>query len=187
MRQIIESGDGILCNEYKMVLFPGDDLLAYCRPRGLPIGNLTSQFWSNCYLHPLDMLIKRELGCRAYLRYVDDFALFANNKSTPWSWKKRIISKLAELRLKAHQNSAQVCPVSNGIPWLGFVVYPAYRRVKRRKVVHSSKHLTNSFDQWQAGKISFAEFDARIKGWVNHVKYADSRGLRKHLFRRFVW
>ena len=54
--------------------FPGDDLLAICRPRGLPIGNLTSQFWSNCYLHPFDQFVTRELGCRAYLRYVDDCA-----------------------------------------------------------------------------------------------------------------
>ena len=64
-----------------MVWFPGDDLLAACRPRGLPIGNLTSQFWSNCYLHPFDLFVKRELGCRAYLRYVDDFALFADTAS----------------------------------------------------------------------------------------------------------
>ena len=79
--RIIASGDGVLEQEYTMVWFPGDDLLAACRPRGLPIGNLTSQFWSNCYLHPLDLFIKRELGCRAYLRYVDDMALFADTKA----------------------------------------------------------------------------------------------------------
>jgi retron-type reverse transcriptase len=43
---ILASGDGVLAHEYTMVYFPGDDLLAACRPRGLPIGNLTSQFWS---------------------------------------------------------------------------------------------------------------------------------------------
>jgi hypothetical protein len=46
--RIIASGDRILEREYEMVWFPGDDLFAICRPRGLPIGNLTSQFWSNC-------------------------------------------------------------------------------------------------------------------------------------------
>lgn len=77
---ILNSGEGVLADEYKMVYFQNNSLLALTRPRGLPIGNLTSQFWSNCYLNPLDWFITRELGCRAYLRYVDDMALFSNNK-----------------------------------------------------------------------------------------------------------
>ena len=71
---IVGSGRGVLDDEYRYVRFSGDDLLAVCRPRGLPIGNLTSQFWSNCFLHPFDQFVTRGLGCRAYLRYVDDFA-----------------------------------------------------------------------------------------------------------------
>lgn len=70
--KILASGLGVLSEEYKMVYFPGDDLTAALRPRGLPIGNLTSQFWSNCYLNPLDHFVKRELNCQAYERYVDD-------------------------------------------------------------------------------------------------------------------
>ena len=68
VRLVIASGAGVLEDEYEQVFFPGDDLLAACRARGLPIGNLTSQFWSNCYLHPFDQFVTRELGCRAYLR-----------------------------------------------------------------------------------------------------------------------
>ena len=60
---ILESGDGVLDKEYEMVWFPGDDLLAANRPRGLPIGNLTSQFWANCFLDPIDHFVKRELRC----------------------------------------------------------------------------------------------------------------------------
>jgi len=76
--RIIASGDGVLEQDYEMVWFPGDDLLAACRPRGLPIGNLTSQFWSNVYLHPFDQFATRELGCRAYLRYADSWGLRAH-------------------------------------------------------------------------------------------------------------
>ncbi len=63
--RILESGVGILDEAYDMVWFPGDDLLAAGRPRGLPIGNLTSQFWANCYLNPFDHFVKRELHCKA--------------------------------------------------------------------------------------------------------------------------
>ena len=79
---ILRSGAGALAGEYDMVYFPGDDLFAVNRPRGLPIGNLTSQFWANCYLNEFDHFVTRELGCAAYLRFVDDFLLFANDKST---------------------------------------------------------------------------------------------------------
>ena len=58
-------------------------------PHGLPIGNLTSQFWSNCYLNSLDWFVWRELGCQAYVRYVDDFVLFADSKKQLWQWRKK--------------------------------------------------------------------------------------------------
>ena len=75
IQQIIDSGRGVLDDQYTMVYFPGDDLLATNRQRGLLIGNLTSQFWSNVYLNPLDWFVQRELGCKAYLRYADTWGL----------------------------------------------------------------------------------------------------------------
>jgi hypothetical protein len=66
----------MLRDAYDMVYFPGDDLFAVLRPRGLPIGNLTSQFWANVYLNPFDHFIKRILRCHGYVRYVDDLLFF---------------------------------------------------------------------------------------------------------------
>ena len=59
---ILAGGEKVLDEAYDMVYFPGDDLLAALRPRGLPIGNLTSQFWSNCYLNHLDWFVARRPG-----------------------------------------------------------------------------------------------------------------------------
>lgn len=183
---IIDSGEGILEEEYPMHWFPGDDLLAVCRPRGLPIGNLTSQFWSNCYLNPFDHFVKRELQCTAYLRYVDDFALFSDSKHQLWEWKQAIIKRLQKLRLVIHESKTQVLPVSCGIPWLGFVVYPTHRRLKARKVRNTTRHLSEKMNAWYKGEISFAELDASVQGWINHVRYADSWGLRKHVFNKIA-
>ena len=124
--RIIASGDRVLEREYEMVWFPGDDLWAACRPRGLPIGNLTSQFWSNCYMNPLDQFVTREMRCGAYLRYVDDMALFSDSKTELWECKAGIVERLRRLRLTVHEGSAQVAPVAMGVPWLGFVVYPLW-------------------------------------------------------------
>ena len=170
-----------------MVYFPGDDLFAACRPRGLPIGNLTSQFWSNCYMNPLDQFIRRELRCPAYLRYVDDMALFSNDQRELWEWKSAIVERLQSLRLTIHAGSAQVQPVAAGIPWLGFVVFPTHRLLKARKAVEATRRLGEKFEAWQAGDITFAEFDASVDGWINHVRYADTWGLRGHVLERFTW
>jgi RNA-directed DNA polymerase len=185
--KIVASGDRVLEQEYEMIWFPGDDLFAVCRPRGLPIGNLTSQFWSNCYLNPLDQFIKRELRCRAYLRYVDDMALFSNSKQELWDARNAIVERLQSLRLTVHSGSAQVQRVTTGVPWLGFIVFPSHRLLKGRKVVEASRRLGQRFDAWRAGAISFAEFDASVQGWINHVRYADSWGLREHVLDRLAW
>lgn len=154
------------------------------RPRGLPIGNFTSQFWSNCPMNPLDHFIKRDLLVRAYLRYVDDLAVFSDSKQELWLWRKQIIDRLASMRLTVHEGSSQPAAVVHGIPWLGFVVFPTHRRVKARNVRNFSRRLLTRWRDYCGGKITFAELDASVQGWINHVRYADSWGLRAHLLGR---
>jgi len=179
VERIVDSGRGVLDGEYRMSWFPGDDLFAICRPRGLPIGNLTSQFWSNCYLHPFDQFVKRELGCSAYLRYVDDFALFSDDKAQLWAWKRAIVERLERFRLRIHESRTQVVPAHCGVPWLGFVVFPDHRRIKGRKVRTARCHLWARLRAYHAGEISFAELDAGIQGWISHARHADSWKLRE--------
>jgi retron-type reverse transcriptase len=185
---ILQSGEGVLADEYDMVYFPGDDLFAQLRPRGLPIGNLTSQFWSNCYLNPLDWFITRELGCAAYLRYVDDMALFSDSKRQLAEWGERIARRLARMRLTLHNENVTVgrqpFPTTNGISWLGFVVYPTYRKLKGRNAVAFRRRLERNISHYQQGEISFAELDASVQGWINHVRYGDTWGLRGQLFQQ---
>ncbi len=183
---IISSGEGVLAGEHAITYFPGDSLLHGLRPKGLPIGNLTSQFWSNCFLNPLDWLVTRRLNCPAYLRYVDDMALFGDSKKQLWFWKEQIVAFLEGLRLKIHAAKAQVSPVTNGIPWLGFVVYPSHRRLKRRNMLHFRRRLEQNVKFYHQNRISFAELDASVQGWINHVRYGDTWGLRTNLFKQFT-
>jgi hypothetical protein len=125
-------------------------------------------------------------ACCAYLRYVDDFALFHDDKAQLAQWRAQIIDFLAtRLRLRLHERAAQALPCSAGIPWLGFVVYPGQRRVKARKVVQATRRLQALYDAWGRGDISFGEFDASVQGWINHVRYADTLGLRAHVLAKF--
>jgi retron-type reverse transcriptase len=178
--RILASGEGVLSEIYEMVYFPGDDLFAVNRPRGLPIGNLTSQFWGNVYLNPLDHFIQRELRCRGYVRYVDDLVLFADDKRTLGMWKKAIEHRLARYRLTIHPG-AHPQPVTEGISFLGFVVFPHRRRLKRRKGVHFQRRLQELVRQFENGEHPAQTLAAAIQGWNNHARYANTVALRRTL------
>lgn len=184
-RTIVESGAGILDHEYENIYFPGDDLLSILRPRGLPIGNLTSQFWSNCYLNPFDHFVKRRLRCKGYLRYVDDFLLFADEPGQLWEWKARALDRLAGLRLTVHEPRTQVRPVEEGIPWLGFLVFPDRRRLKRRNVANASRRLRAKIEAARLGGDDEVEaLAASWQGWRAHARHAGSSRLIDEMRRR---
>ena len=122
------------------------------------------------------------MGCGAYLRYVDDVALFGDSKTKLYAWKDAITARLGRERLTIHEAATQVLPTHCGIPWLGFVVYPTHRLLKRRNAVKFTRRLERNLDAYRAGGISFAELDASVQGWINHVRYADTWGLREHVF-----
>jgi Reverse transcriptase (RNA-dependent DNA polymerase) len=175
--RILASGMGVLSEEYEMTWFPGDDLFAVSRPRGLPIGNLTSQFWANCYLNPFDHFVKRELRCKAYLRFVDDILFFDDDKARLWEWSEAAVERLARFRVSIHPG-AHSRPVTEGIPFLGFLVYPDRRRLKRRNAVNFRRHFRTLVRLYGAGEISLDRLTASARGWANHASYANTTGLR---------
>jgi retron-type reverse transcriptase len=180
--KIIDSGLGILNEAYEMHWFPGDDLLAVSRPRGLPIGNLTSQFWANVYLNDLDQFVKHDLRCTGYARYVDDFLLFAESKLTLHTWRDAIIAFLQKQRLTIHEDRAQPRPVEDGIPFLGFTVFPDHRLLKRGKGLAYRRHLKTLWRGYKAGEISREAGRASVMAWIGHVQHGDTWGLRRKLF-----
>jgi hypothetical protein len=180
-RQVLASGQGIHRQDVAQLYFPGDDLFTPLRPCGLPIGNLTSQFWANVYLNPLDHFVKRELKCPAYLRYVDDLLLFAPDKASLHGWRRALIAFAASLRLAFHEPQAAVFPVSTGVPFLGWRVYPDHRRLKRRNGVAFQRRFVGLRAAYAAGQIDRQRLQAAIDGWVAHVAHGDTWGLRRSL------
>jgi len=152
--------------------FPGDDLLTPLeRRKGLPIGNLTSQFFANYYLDPLDHFIKEHLRCRAYLRYVDDFALFADSKWTLWRWKQEIEVFLQQYRLRLNERRSAISPTTAGRPFLGQLVFQTHRRLNAKNVRRFKRQLR----AWQSHPPE--NMPQRIASWVGHASQADTFGL----------
>ena len=102
---------------------------------GLPIGSHTSQFFANVYLNELDQFVKHRLKARAYLRYVDDFVLLADDPQTLVRWQAEIAGFLGEhLRLELHPGKTVLQRCRQGIDFLGSVVYPDHCLVRQRSI-----------------------------------------------------
>ena len=147
----------------------------------MPIGNLTSQFWANVYLDPLDQFVKRELKCEGYVRYVDDFLLFADDKRDLHRWKKSIIEFAASLRLKLHERESVVFPVTTGIPFLGWREYPDHRRLKQRNALPFNDGSNACCFHSLTAKIKWKDVDASVQSWVAHAAHGQTYGLRRAL------
>ncbi len=99
----------------------GEDLFSVRRiARGLPIGNLTSQFWANVYLNALDHFVKHELRCKGYVRYMDDFLLFGHDKATLKAQGKRVKQWVSNpLRLEMLPDKYHLLTTRPAVPFCG--------------------------------------------------------------------
>ena len=86
------------------------------------------------------------------------------------------------MRLTLHEARCHPQPVTEGIPFLGFVLYPHHRRIKRRKGIAFQRRLRQQLRDYRAGNVKLAVVTASVQGWINHVRYANSYGLRRRLF-----
>jgi RNA-directed DNA polymerase len=186
-RAILASGEGILDGEAPFRYFPGDDLFAVNRPRGLPLGNQTSQFFANVYLDPLDRFVKQRLGAPGYLRYVDDFLLFAREKAVLHRWKGEIAIFLERLRLRAHPRKCAVLPVRCGVPFVGFRVFPGRTLLRREAVRRFVRRMKGFQRARREGQIRLADVGTSVRSYLAHAAHADAASLNRALLRQFVF
>lgn len=169
--------------------FPGDNLFTPVeRKKGLPIGNLTSQFFANFYLDGFDHYVKEILRCRRYLRYVDDFAVFGDDKNRLWEIKERIDEYLKNnLRLKLHPSKSRIYRSDEGITFLGYRVWSDRIRLERSNVVRFRRRLKRMQKEYAKGEMTLKEVNQRIAGWLGHAKQADTGALRQQIFNSAVF
>jgi len=168
--------------------FPGDELFTpYERPRGIAIGNLTSQFFANVYLDGFDHFVKENLGCRHYIRYVDDFVAFDTDKKRLQELKIRMASYLESLRLKLHRNKCRIYRVKDGVTFLGQRIFPTHRLLKKENTLAMRRRLRKMSVQYRAGDISLDTVHQRIQSWIGHAQHADTWQLRRRLFAAAVF
>jgi retron-type reverse transcriptase len=154
----------------------GEDLFD-CRVRryGLPIGNLTSQFFANIHLDGFDHFVKQQMGVKGYVRYVDDFLIFAESRQQARAWGREAKRYLNELRLEIHPDKYRLCRTDReGADFCGFVCF-ANGRIKVRGA--SVRRYVKRYRLLRrTGTLE--EIKASVRSWIGHVAHADSWRLR---------
>jgi len=121
---------------------PNKSLFKVPAGQGLPIGNLTSQFFANVYLNELDRFIKHELKIKYYLRYVDDLLIIHENPAQLKYWRKQINQFLNDkLKLELHPQKTILQSIYKGINFVGFIVKPRHTLIRRRIVGNLKRKL----------------------------------------------
>lgn len=140
---------------------------------GIPLGIRPSQILGNVALSPLDRFVKEVLGCKCYIRYLDDIVLLCRNKGEAHRYERRIREFLSDMGFELHP--ARIDKVTNGIDFLGYVTYPYtgqfWRRSNKIHWLKARSKVTN--------KRRLREIDASAWGYIKHGNKHGKRLYRK--------
>jgi retron-type reverse transcriptase len=170
-----------------LTYFPGDNLLTPLeRKRGLPIGNLTSQFFANVYLNCFDHFVKEELQAKNYLRYVDDFALFSTDRSYLAATQPEITKYLATIRLQLHPAKTQLIETHYGVNFVGFRAFSLdsnhprkiYLRVRNDNLHRARERFKRLKRALIQGHLLADRIDRSYQSWFAHLAHGNTWRLR---------
>ncbi len=150
-------------------------------PRGIPIGNLTSQLFANVYLNELDQFVRHVLLEPRFARYMDDFVIVHHDKAHLHQARREIEDFLwAELGLRTNSKT-QVFAVGDGgraLDFLGYRIWPTHRLLRKDSVNRMRRRMRRMQTLYHRGLMTWDEIDAVIMSWIGHARHADTWNLR---------
>jgi RNA-directed DNA polymerase len=154
--------------------------------KGMPIGNLTSQFLANVYLNELDNFVKHTLKVKYYIRYVDDFVIFHKDKTVLEKWRMEIDVFLKNiLKVELHPEKTRIVKLNRGVTFLGFRIFYNCRLLKKNNVRRIWKRIKILKEIYAEGKLTREEADNKIEGWFAYARFANTYALRRRVLKRY--
>jgi len=147
--------------------------------RGLPIGNLTSQWFANLVLGRIDRLVVHRLGFDSYARYMDDFLIFGDSKAELREVQREVeLFVHAELDLWLKAGATMLAPISEGVPFLGWRIRRGGMRLRPENARRTLRRLRLRRWQWRTGRIDAASCLAAWQSVVAHLEQGQMREWR---------
>jgi retron-type reverse transcriptase len=175
-------------NEQEKVVhwYAGDDLFTPIeRRKGLPIGNLTSQWFANWMLNDLDHFITSELRIGGYVRYCDDFILLHNDRGVLKEGVEKIRHRLTQIRMRLHEGKLSAKPVRAGVTFVGYRIWPTHRLIRKDNVRSFRRRLRWMRKAYANERIDWEDIKIRLDSWIGHARQADSERLIVRLSREW--
>jgi len=148
--------------------------------RGMPLGNLTSQFFANVYLNELDNFVKHKLRAEYYVRYVDDFIILHKYEQQLETWKNEINNFLMDrLKIQLHPDKSKVIKLSKGVDFVGFRNFYHYRLLRKRNI----RKIKLKIRQYAQRALPKEQALVSFKGWEAYAKWADTFHLREEIYK----
>lgn len=183
IQKIIDSGNSLPTEQNEPIWYPGDDLLSALRSKGLPIGNLTSQFFANAYLDPVDHAMKEQMRVPGYIRYADDMLLFGDSKEDLWAACAKLKGMLNCLRLSLHPNKTFLGQCDRGVRFLGCLVYPNQKRLAQVSLNRMRERIRRWRRLAKDRKVDFLQLRSSLRAWDAHAQFCNSTQIRSRLLR----
>ncbi len=141
-------------------------------------------------LLPHNFTVKDTLRVKGYVRYVDNFALFSDDREFLQDARRAIAAKLVTVRLKIHPIKSQLFETGHGANFLGFRVLPlgdtspkdVCIRVRTENLRRARRRLRWQQAAYQMGQLSLEEMTRSLQSWEAHLKHGDTWQLRQQIF-----
>lgn len=140
--------------------------------KGLPIGNLTSQWFANFYLDQLDHFVKEDMRIQGYLRYMDDFVAWADDKGQLFElWRESEGFLRDHLKLRIKGEATHVAPVTEGLAFLGMRVFPGTIRLQHGRKHRMLRLIRRREQEYLRGERDACDLSASVQSSVGLVRY----------------
>lgn len=153
--------------------------------KGLPLGNTLSQLSSNIYLNEIDQYVKRVLGIKFYIRYMDDMILIVKNKDTAKDLLKKLERFAKEkLNLNLNKNKSKIFPIEQGVNSIGFKIFITHRLLRdscRKKIKRKIKAIPNILKKG----VKAIKIEQILNSWLGHAMKGNSFNFINKLLNKY--
>ncbi|MGN1382367.1 MAG: reverse transcriptase domain-containing protein [Eubacterium sp.] len=155
--------------------------------RGLPLGNVTSQDFSNIYLNELDQFCKRYLHTKWYVRYMDDITVIVKDKETAREVLKKMTAFVEDHLHLVFNQKTHIYPISQGINTLGFKIYTTHKLVRNQSKAGMKRRIKAMDKKLKAGILSEERVTLAVNSWLGHARHSNSYNLSRKIFEKYPY